>query len=56
VGTWQIRNNRAQIRQDTIDMTDVGEYYGMRIAHETNVPLRDAFPSGWMSIGEDALV
>jgi hypothetical protein len=34
-----------------IDMTDEGEFCGAWMAHKTNVPLRDAFPSGWMGIG-----
>jgi len=38
-----------------INMAGMGECYDMCMAHETDVPLRDAFPSGWMGIGEDAL-
>ncbi len=32
-----------------------GEFDGVRMAHETDVPLRDAFPIGWGDVGGDAL-
>jgi len=31
----------------------VGEYRGMWMAHETDVPLRDAFSNGWGNVEED---
>jgi hypothetical protein len=38
-----------------IARADVDEFMGMWMAHETDEPLRDAFPNGWGDIGEDAL-
>jgi hypothetical protein len=38
-----------------IARADAGEFMGMWMAHETDEPLRDAFPSGWGDIGGDAL-
>ncbi len=38
-----------------IAMADVGEFMGMWMAHETDEPLRDAFPDGLGDIGGDAL-
>jgi hypothetical protein len=38
-----------------IERAEMGEYYGMWVAHETTMTLRDDFPGGWMGIGEDAL-
>jgi hypothetical protein len=35
----------AHIKQKMIDRADMGEYYGMWMAHKTDVPLRDAFPN-----------
>jgi hypothetical protein len=43
------------MKQEMIDMADVEEYFGMWMAHETDYPLRDVFPSVWMGIGKDAL-
>jgi len=37
------------------DRSDQGEYFDIWIAHETYIPLRNAFPGGRMAIGEDAL-
>jgi len=30
-------------------------FMGMWMSHETDEPLRDAFPDGWGDMGEDAL-
>ena len=38
-----------------IDRADEGEFVGMYMAHETDEPTWDAFPSGWGDIGGDAL-
>ena len=35
----------AQFRQEMRDKAYVGEYDGVWMAHETDDPLRDAFPS-----------
>jgi hypothetical protein len=47
--------NRAQVIQEMGDRADHGEYLDLWMAHEIDVPLRDAFPCGRMGIGEDAL-
>jgi hypothetical protein len=38
-----------------IAMADAGKFMGMWMSHETDEPLRDAFPNGWGDNGEDAL-
>jgi hypothetical protein len=55
VGTGAAGINKAQVRQVMIDRADEGEFVGMYMAHETDEPTRDAFPSGWGDIGGDAL-
>ena len=55
VGTGTTGHNRAHVRQEMIAMADEGEFRGMQMAHETDEPLRDAFPNGWGDIGEDDL-
>ena len=55
VGTWHTGMNRVQIRQEMGAGADEGEYFGMWMAHETDVPLRDAFPGGRMGISEGFL-
>ena len=47
--------NRAQIRQEMRDRANQGEYFDIWMAHETYIPLRNAFLCGRMGIGEDAL-
>ncbi len=37
------------------DRADAGEFRGVLMAYETDVPLKDAFPNGWGDIGGDAL-
>ena len=55
MGTRHTRLKSAQIEQKMIDRAYVGEYFDMWMAHETDVPLRGAFPNEWMGIGEDDL-
>jgi hypothetical protein len=55
VGTGTTGHNKAQVRLEMMDRADAGEFVGMWMAHETDEPLRDAFPSGWGDIGGDAL-
>jgi len=45
----------AHIRQEMGVREDQDGYFDMWMAHETDVPLRNAFPGGRMGIGEDAL-
>ena len=45
VGTGRTGSNKAQIRQEMVDMGDRGGHDGIFMARETDVPLRDAFPS-----------
>jgi len=47
VGTGTTGHNRAQVRQEMIAGANTGEFMGMRMAHETDGPLRDAFPNVW---------
>ena len=51
VGTGIVGSNKAQIRQEMQDMADEGEFVGMWMAHETDEPVRDAFPNGCGNIG-----
>ncbi len=37
------------------ERADEGEFQGLWMSHETDEPLRDAFPNGWGGCGEDAL-
>ncbi len=55
VGTGRMGPNKAQVRAEMMDMADGGEFAGVWMAHETDVPLRDAFPNGWGECGGDAL-
>ena len=54
-GTCHTWMNMAHIRQEMGERADQGEYFNMWMAHETTVPLRDAFPGGRMTIWEDTL-
>ncbi len=38
-----------------LDRADSGEFVGMWTSHETDVPPRDAFPTGWGGSWGDAL-
>ena len=56
VGTGTTRYNKARVREDMIARADDGEFMGMWTAHETDEPLRGAFPDGWGDIVKDALL
>jgi hypothetical protein len=47
VGSGQSAPNMAHVRQDMRGTGDKGEHLGLFGAHERDVPLKDAFPSGW---------
>ena len=51
----QLGPNIAQVRADMQERADMGEFDGMWMAHETDVPVRDAFPNGWGDVGGDGL-
>jgi hypothetical protein len=55
VGTGKSGTNRAQIRQDILERADLGEHMGLYMAHESDTPFRDAFPTGWGDGWGDAL-
>jgi len=55
VGGGRAGPNKAQVRAEMQERADGGEFGGVWMAHETDVPLRDAFPSGWEDAGGDAL-
>ena len=56
VGTGLTGSNRAQIRKEMVDIRrDMGEHDGIFMAHETDVPLRDAVSSRWGDCWEDGL-
>ncbi len=48
-------NNKAQVRAEMQERADDKEFDGVWMAHETDVPLRDAFSNGWGDAGGDAL-
>ena len=47
VGTGRLGPNKAQVRADMQERADEGEFEGLWMSHETDEPLRDAFPNGW---------
>ena len=47
--------NKAQVLAEMHERANEGEFEGVWMAHETDVPLRDAFPNGWEDVGGDAL-
>ncbi len=55
VGTGHTGANKAQVRAAMRGRADGGEFGGVWMAHETDVPIRHAFPIGWEDIREDAL-
>ena len=55
MGAGRMGPNKAQVRAAMQDRADGGEFAGMWMAHETDVPVRDAFPNGWGECGGDAL-
>ena len=46
---------RGREDEDMRGRDDLGEHAGLYMAHETDVPMRDAFPSGWRDCWMDAL-
>jgi hypothetical protein len=55
VGTGRMGPNKAHVRAEMKERADGGEFEGVWIAHETDVPLWNAFPNGWGEYGRDAL-
>ena len=55
VGTRCLGPNKAQVRAEMWERADGGEFDGVCMAHETDVPLRSAFPNGWGDAWGDAL-
>ncbi len=55
VGARRLAPNKAQVRAEMQERADEGEFAGVWMAHETDVPLRDAFPNGLGDVGGDAL-
>jgi len=55
VGTGHTAPNMVQIRQDMRGREDLGEHAGLYMAHETDVTIRDTFPSGWRVCWGNAL-
>ncbi len=55
VGRGRLGPNKAHVRAEMQERADEGDFNGVWTAHETDVPLRDAFPSGWGDAGGDAL-
>jgi len=47
VGAGHSAPNMARIRQVMRSQGDMGVHAGFYMAHETDVPVWDAFPSGW---------
>ncbi len=55
VGTGKMGPNKAHVRAEIQGMADGGEFAGVWMAHETDVPIMDAVPNGWGECGGDAL-
>ncbi len=55
VGAGRLGPNKAQVRAEMQERANEGEFDGVWMAHETDVPLRNAFPNGWGDAGGDAL-
>ena len=55
VSSGQSAPNKAHVRHDMRGTGDMGGHLGLFGAHETDVPARDAFPSGWGDCWGDAL-
>ena len=51
VGHGHTGMNMARIRKEMGDRADQGEYFDMWMAHETDVPIRNAFPVGGWALG-----
>jgi hypothetical protein len=55
VGSGHLGPNKARVRAEMQESAYEGEFDGVWMAHETDAPLRDAFPNGWGDVGGDAL-
>ena len=55
VGIRRLGPNKAQVLARMQERAGDGEFDGVWMAHETNVPLWDVFPNGWGDNGGDAL-
>jgi len=55
VDTRKTTANRANINMEMRDRGDMGDHGHLWMAHEMDVPLRDAFRIGWGDCWEDAL-
>ena len=47
VGIGKATANKAHMRMEMRDIGDMGDHGHLWMAHETDVPWRDAFPIGW---------
>jgi hypothetical protein len=55
VGIERLGPNKAHVRAEMQERADDGEFDGVWMTHETDVPLRDVLPNGRGDAGEDAL-
>ena len=55
VGIGRLGPYKAQLRAEMQERANEGHFEGVWMAHEIDVPLRDAFPNGWGGAGGDAL-
>jgi hypothetical protein len=55
VGMGQAVPTRAEVRHAMRDRGDAGDHATLWMAHETDVPTRDAFPLGWVDCWGDVL-
>jgi hypothetical protein len=53
VGIGRLGPNKAQVWAEMQERADDGEFDGVCMTHETDVPLRDGFPIGWGDAGGD---
>jgi len=53
VGIGRLGPNKAQVWAEMREWANDGEFDGVWMAHETDVPLRNAFPNGWGDVGGD---
>jgi hypothetical protein len=51
VGSGRLGPNKAQVHAGMKERVDEGEFEGLWMSHETDEPLKDAFPNGWWSVG-----
>ncbi len=55
VSTGVIGTNTAQIMHKMLGRADADGHIGIWTTHDSDVPLRDAFPSGWVDNWGDTL-